>query len=60
MRLTLSRHKTENPWRFSEVAENKQLLIAIVTCCYLLFNSLNVKKISFFVNLGLLINPDSV
>ncbi len=27
-----STHQTENPRGFSEVSENKQLLIAIVTC----------------------------
>ncbi|RNC86443.1 MAG: hypothetical protein ED556_09130 [Winogradskyella sp.] len=29
-----STHQTENPRGFSEVGENKQLLIAIVSCSY--------------------------
>ena len=32
-----STHQTENPLGFSEVSENKQLLIAIVVVCILLF-----------------------
>ncbi len=32
-----SRHQAENPHGFSEVGENKQLLIAIVVARFLLF-----------------------
>ena len=36
-----STHQTENPRGFSEVGENKQLLIAIVVCSYFFINSVN-------------------
>lgn len=44
-----STHQTENPQGFSEVGENKQLLIAIVTCWLLLFPLFGLLYFSFVI-----------